>query len=436
MHRSPLPWLYSELPRLVEQGVLTPEAADAVRRHYGHGDSDALRSRWRELLLVGFGALLVGGGIILILAHNWDELGRPARAAIALGTLVIAQALTLYAVVRRGSSQPWLEGTSTFLVAAVGASIALVGQTYQVGGSFEGLMQTWLWLVALVPYLTGSILAAGGFWALLVVRTMDIGWRGAPPDLWLLALAGLPFVILRVRRQPESWATALLAIAAAASIFILGSFVAIYSRWTGLWSVFQVSFVAALAAIAYWPPREYDAEPWRARLLGPAWMVLVVLGTILSFKDVWQRVTVNSDEFRQLSVVITALVASAGVAVASIVTIRLARAGRRTAASLTSAAILVVGLHALALNGMQGAGWIAFNLWMLVVGALALIEGLRALDLGTTNRGLFALSALLLARFFDTDLSFLVRGLGFVALGGTCFALNIWLMRRVQRRAA
>lgn len=436
MYRRRVAWLYAELPALVERGVLTSEAADALRRHYGHSDADLLRSRWREVLLAGLGALLVGGGIILILAHNWDELGRPARAAIALGTLVIAQALTLYALVRRGSSQPWLEGTSAFLVAAVGASISLVGQTYNVGGSFEGLMRTWLWLVVLVPYLTGSTLAAGGFWALLVVRTVDIGWRGAPPDLWILALAGLPFVVLRVRREPQSWATALLAIAAAASIFILGSVVAMDAKWTGLWAVFQVSFLAALVGIAQWPPQAYDTEPWRARVLGAAWIALVVLGTILSFEDVWQRVTIAPGQLRDPNVVVTALLAIVCAAVASIVTIRLARAGRPGAASVTSAAILVVVLHALALNGMQGAGWIAFNLWLLIVGGLGLVEGLRGLDLGMTNRGLLALSALLLARFFDSDLSFLVRGLGFVTLGATCFALNIWLMRRVRRRTA
>jgi hypothetical protein len=47
---------------------------------------------------------------------------------------------------------------------------------------------------------------------------------------------------------------------------------------------------------------------------------------------------------------------------------------------------------------------------------------------------LLALSALAIARFFDTDLSFLARGLGFVALGIACFTLNIMLMRRMRAK--
>jgi hypothetical protein len=171
-------------------------------------------------------------------------------------------------------------------------------------------------------------------------------------------------------------------------------------------------------------------------VFGLAWIALVLLGTILSFDDAWGRVAITSQQLRNPNVVVAALVAIACAAAASIAALRLARAGRTAAAGVAAAAILVVVLHGFALSGLQGGGWIAFNLWLLVVGALTLVEGLHGLDLSTSNRGLLALSALLLARFFDTDLSFLVRGIGFVTLGAICFGLNLWLMRRVRRRTA
>lgn len=434
--RPGVDWLYAELPQLVERGVLSPEAADALRRHYGALEPDARRARWGETLLAAFGALLVGGGLILILAHNWDDLGRPARAAIALGTLVAAQALTFYAVARRASSKAWIESASAFLVAAVGAAIALVGQTYHVGGSFEGFMRTWLWLVVLVPYVTGSSLAAIGICGLLVVRVMSLPWRNAPWDPWLLALAVVPFVILRVRREPGSWPTALVAMVAATSIFIVGSHATMEAGWNGLWAVFQVAFLSSLIATASWPPGREAVEPWRGRLLGAAWVVLIVLGTILSFDDVWRPAEIAAREIRNPNVAISGFVAVACAVFSSMVAIRLARAHRTAAAVSSAAALLVVVTHAFALGGMDDLGWVAFNLWLLAVGTLTLIEGVRAVQLGTANRGLLALSALILARFFDTELSFLVRGLGFVTLGIACFALNLWLMRRVRRSAA
>jgi hypothetical protein len=103
------------------------------------------------------------------------------------------------------------------------------------------------------------------------------------------------------------------------------------------------------------------------------------------------------------------------------------------AAAAASAAILVVLMHAFSMFELHGLGWIGFNVWLLVVGILTLVEGIRQLELGTANRGLLALGALIVARFFDTELSFLARGIAFVVLGIACFSLNIWLMRRVRQ---
>jgi len=433
MHRREA-WLFAELPSLVEKGVLTPETAEALRRHYQSTDAQATRTQWGQMLLAGVGAVLVGGGLVLILAHNWDNLGRAARAAIAIGILVAAQALTIFAVHRRSRSMAWVEATSGFLVAAVGGAIALVGQTYHVGGSFEDLMQTWLWLVLLVPYLTGSCLAAVGFWGLMVVRVWNYpSWWHLPWDPWLLALVALPFAVLRAKREPNAWATSLVVIAAAVAIFIVGSAGALQGSWSGLWAVFQVSFLGAVIAATWWPSGSEQIDAWRRRLFVPAWVALIAVGTILTFDEAWRSLSAGQRSLQTPNLAIVALVAVACAAFASIGTIRLVRASRLAEAVCTTAPVLVVVTHALALRGVT-AGWIAFNLWLLAVGSLTIVDGVRELRLGTANRGLLALAALILSRFFDTDLSFLARGLAFVALGLACFALNVGLMRRLRTR--
>jgi uncharacterized membrane protein len=441
--RRAVAWLHGELPVLVERGVLTAEAADALRRHYGTPDrGDA---RWGQILLASFGALLVGGGIILILAHNWDNLGRPARAAIALGTLAAAQALTLYAAVRQSSSDAWREASAGLLVAAVGAAIGLVGQTYHAGGTFEDLLRWWLWLIVPVPYLTGSVLSSLGLWAVLAARSFGALPRGTPGDLWILVFAAAPFVVVQARRQPDSWSAALLTIVASAATFVVGSMVTL-DRWMeAFWAVFQVTFVAALVAAATWPSgdggpalseAEGRVEGWRRRLRAPAWLVLILLGTILSFDGPWRSIARRSGEFPDLNLAITMTVALACVVFASIATMRLTKAGSTASAAATAAAPLVVLLYAMALAGLHEAGWVVFSLWLLVVGVLTLAEGIRRVELGTANRGLIAVSALVVARFFDTDVSFLLRGLAFVALGLACFALNLWLVWRSRRQTA
>ena len=73
-------------------GVVSAEAADKLRQHYGPlGKTDGRRI---ALVLFGLlGAVLIGGGIILLIAYNWSELTRPVRAAISFAPLVLAQVL-------------------------------------------------------------------------------------------------------------------------------------------------------------------------------------------------------------------------------------------------------------------------------------------------------------------------------------------------------
>ena len=57
-------------------------------------------------------------------------------------------------------------------------------------------------------------------------------------------------------------------------------------------------------------------------------------------------------------------------------------------------------------------------------------SGIRTGKQGQMNFGLLAVTALIVARFFDSDLSFLLRGLVFIALGLAFLATNIFMLRR------
>jgi hypothetical protein len=63
-----------------------------------------------------------------------------------------------------------------------------------------------------------------------------------------------------------------------------------------------------------------------------------------------------------------------------------------------------------------------------------LIRGIRADSLVRANFGLLVVAVLALCRFFDSDLSFVVRGLGFIVVGAAFLVGNLVLFRR-QRAA-
>src|SRR5690606_34953335 len=87
---------------------------------------------------------LVSMGIILIIAHNWDELDKTLKVIFAFIPLLTAQSLCLYTLLRRRSNTAWKEGSSTFLFFSLGACMALISQIYHIPGNLAEFVFAWM----------------------------------------------------------------------------------------------------------------------------------------------------------------------------------------------------------------------------------------------------------------------------------------------------
>src|SRR5437868_5813217 len=185
--RSGIRWLLAELPELVSNGVLSQETADALRRHYSSQPSEPPR-RLGFILSAILGSLLVGAGIVLLVAHNWDFLSRPIRCGIAFTPLVLSQALAVFVLLRRNGSTAWRETVAILNVAAIGTAIALVGQTYQIQGDFARFILVRMLLALPVVYLFQTSVGLSAYFvgvAVWVVSSKHGDFLGAhSSDLW------------------------------------------------------------------------------------------------------------------------------------------------------------------------------------------------------------------------------------------------------------
>ena len=88
-------WLYQQLPSLIEKGVIQDETAEKIRQHFG--DVDEKPDYNIAFLVAGIlGAVLIGGGIILIFAYNWENLSKSWRTVLSFLPLIIAQVIYAY----------------------------------------------------------------------------------------------------------------------------------------------------------------------------------------------------------------------------------------------------------------------------------------------------------------------------------------------------
>src|SRR5665811_478506 len=92
MNKKAIQWLYGEMPRLVEEGIVTPDAEARLHARYGRVEP-ARPARLAVIIFGVLGALLIGAGLILVLPHNWPPLSRPMRAGPSFLPLVLAPRL-------------------------------------------------------------------------------------------------------------------------------------------------------------------------------------------------------------------------------------------------------------------------------------------------------------------------------------------------------
>src|ERR1041384_116780 len=185
--RSGIRWLLAELPELVANGILSQETADALRQHYSSQRTGASR-RVGFILSATLGSVLVGAGVVLLVAHNWDFLSQPVRCAIAFTPLILSQALAVFVLVRRNGSAAWRETAAILNVAAIGTAIALVSQTYQIQGDFARFILVWMILALPIVYLFQTSIGLSAWFvgaAVWVCSSKHGDFFGATPNnLW------------------------------------------------------------------------------------------------------------------------------------------------------------------------------------------------------------------------------------------------------------
>jgi uncharacterized membrane protein len=173
--------LESRLERWVGAGLVTAEQAERILA-FERAEAHAAAPPRPTLLyaIAGLGALAIAVGLASIVAANWD--GIPARVKIGIDlALVAGLGAGVWQLDRRGPG--WARETAIVVLwGLVLASIALVGQVYQLGGRADEALLSWSVLTALL-----MTRARSGFAAVVWIVGLQatwIAWAVRVADEW------------------------------------------------------------------------------------------------------------------------------------------------------------------------------------------------------------------------------------------------------------
>ena len=196
--------IQNDLHELVEEQVITNDVASNIEDYY-RSKQDHSPNRLFTVFGV-LGSLLVGLGIILILAHNWDNFSKSIKTGFAFLPLVIGQLFVGYSILKK-KSETWKEASGTFLFFAVGACIALISQIYNIPGNLSEYLLTWVILCLPLVYLLKSNALALLHIVFVTYYACVFGYYSGNKEPWLylilLALA-VPFYLRLVKDRPKS----------------------------------------------------------------------------------------------------------------------------------------------------------------------------------------------------------------------------------------
>jgi hypothetical protein len=426
-------WLLDELPGLVQKGVVDEATAARLRAHYAAAAGPA-RLGWGLVLLATGAAALVGLGIILIFAHNGANWTPEVRVGLSLLPLLAGQGAAAWAL--RNGERAWCEAAGLFTALAAGASIALIAQTYQMGGDLPRFLLTWLLLALPLVYLLDASAVAALCWLLALGWTVAGGywWWGfgrsvedvpgalrLPLFLVLFALP-LPHLLRHIRLDRAGARVAWLLRTALVSFAIGLVFVGPRDHADALLLIYaSLAAAAALAGQRYFSGVHGAwGNPLRSLGRFGVFCILLVATSDDALRTIeWPRSTL---------MLLPLLLGGAAAWLAW----QEFRGGDRLLAPLLGSLALFVWLEPMLMRASVPFTMVLAHLYALAFAGAMIRTGLARSQLGLANQGAALIAALILVRFFDSEFSYVVRGVGFIVTGAAFFAATLWLRRRVR----
>lgn len=418
--------LIKELPDLIANEIISKEVASKIEQYYLTKQNNSPNRLFTVFGVLG--SLLVGLGIILILAHNWDMFSRTTKTIFAFLPLLIGQAFVAFSLLKT-KSNTWKEASGTFLFFAIGSSIALVSQIYNIPGDLTTYVLTWIVLSLPLIYLLKSHAVAILNIIFITFYAFEVGYGYYSMDQtpWLyIVLMGLiiPHYIQLLKCHKAASITSIFNWLFPLSLtIVLGTFVASVSELGFLMYLLLFSLFYNIGKIPFFDDQKLRKNGYL--VFGSLGIVIMLL--TMSFDSFWylERFFLNVQEsYISISLFMVNVI---------LLIFAYYKRWLKEFNAFQYVFILFTALYIFGLN-IPIVGTIIVNLIVLALGITTIKIGADKFHFGILNYGLIIITALIACRFLDTNMSYVIRGLLFVSVGLGFFFTNYMMLKKQKSK--
>ena len=304
--------------------------------------------------------------------------------------------------------------------------MALISQIYNIPGNFSVYMLTWILLCAPLVYLLKSNALAVLHIAFTTNYACSVGYFDGNDSPWLyLGLVTLivpHYYQLLKHKKTHNITSVFNWLLPLSVIIVLNTFVKGNGEFGFLMYVILFGLFYNMGKFPF-----FDTQKLRRN----GYLVLGSLGTVFmllltSFEWLWgdvlrYEIGFNVQEFYMSSVL---FIITLGTVLYSYSKKWIQNFNLFQYVFLLFTIIFFIGLS----NSIVSI--VLINLITLILGIMAIKIGAEKLHFGILNYGLLIITALIVCRFFDTHMSFVVRGLLFVSVGVGFFLTNYMMLKK------
>ena len=410
------------LPELIQNQIISEDTALRIERYFESKEAEAPNKLFVVFGILG--SLLIGSGIILLFAHNWEYLPKMIKTVLAFIPLIIGQLLVGFSIFKK-KNQTWKEASGVFLFFAVGAAIALIGQIYNVPGSLEGYLLTWIALCLPLVYLLKSKVLALLHLVFATYYACLVGYfgNGQAPWVYLVMLVGLlPFYYHVIKNEAASNGFSILNWLFPLSLTItFGSFLDVSSSILYLVFILFFGLLYNIGQLPYLKTLKLRKNGYLA--IGSLGVVVTLL--LASFHRYWSG-DFNYEYYSASSFYVPILLITL-----TLVTLVYSHIKDSLKPfNLFRYVFVLYVIIFIVSSYYTTAGLVLINFLILGLGITTVKTGVDKYHFGILNYGLLIITALISFRFFDTNMSFVIRGLLFIIIGVGFFSANYFMLKK------
>lgn len=420
--------LKKELQELLEAKIIDELTAEKISAFYNKKEIESPNKLMFTFGVIG--SLLIGLGIILIIAHNWDDLPKIMKLAIAFLPLLVGLVFCGFAYFNSKNNVGWKESSAVFLMLSLGANISLISQIYNVSGSLSSFIFLWMLLTIPVIYIMDSMIVALLF--IIGITYYQIETVYGYPKIedyyyWILLVLFLPFYLFHFFQNKTSNAVSFMNWMVPLSITIsFGGLAKHNEEWmfVGYMALFGMFYLIGNFSL-------FSTQ----KKLTNGYRYIGMIGTIvllysLSFKWFWKNLIHEDIKgwFNSIEFILSILLILINLFLLAIQNKykSVSNFDYYGSISLWFLPIFTLGLSTWIIP------MILINIVILSICIYYIYTGIHQKDLSTMNFGLIVLSILIICRFLDSNLSFVNRGLIFITIGLCFFFANYRMVQYIK----